>query len=66
MDRPDAPALLIIRTWREDGTDRSFRAQIRMTADTSSGSTTTVNVADPDRVVDVVRAFLNGEPTFSV
>ncbi len=62
MNRPDSPALLIIKTWREDRSDGSFRAHIRIAADISSGAASTINVADPDRVVDVVRAFLDGEP----
>ena len=60
MDQPDPPALLIIRTWREDGSAQSFRAQIRIAADNSSGSASTINVAYPERVLDVVRAFLDG------
>jgi hypothetical protein len=54
-------SLMIIRTWREDGSDRSFRAQIRVAPDASSGSSSTMHVADPDAVVEVVRAFLRGE-----
>ena len=56
------PSLLIVRTWREDGADRPFRAQIRIAMDVSSGSTETVTVADPDRALAIVRAFLTGEP----
>jgi hypothetical protein len=54
-------SLMIIRTWREDGSDRSFRAQIRVATDASTGSSSTMHVADPDAVVEVVRAFLRGE-----
>jgi hypothetical protein len=56
------PSLLIVRTWREDAADRPFRAQIRIAMDVSSGSTETVTVADPDRALAIVRAFLTGEP----
>jgi hypothetical protein len=51
-------ALLMIRTWHEDGSDHPFRAQIRVATDISSGAASTVNVADPDAVVEIVRAFL--------
>jgi hypothetical protein len=64
MDGPVAPAVLIIRTWREAGSDDSFRAQIRVATDVSSGTSSTINVADRDRVLAIVRAFLHGdEPT---
>jgi len=56
------PSLLIFRTWREDGSDRPFRAQIRIAMDVSSGSAAIVNVADPDRALAIIRAFLTGEP----
>lgn len=62
MNSPETPGLLILKAWREDGSDRSFRAQIRIAPDVSSGSAFTVNVADPDHVFHVVRAFLAGEP----
>jgi hypothetical protein len=61
MDDPGKSSLVIIRTWREDGSDRSFRAQIRVAMDVSSGSSSTVHVADPDAVLEAVRAFLQGE-----
>ena len=61
MDDRVRPSLLILRTWREDGSDRSFRAQIRVAMDVSSGSSSTVHVADPDAVLKAVRAFLQGE-----
>ena len=51
---------MILRTWREDGSDRSFRAQIRVAMDVASGSSSTVHVADPDAVVEIVRMFLRG------
>lgn len=56
------PSLLIVRTWREDGSDRPFRAQIRIAMDVSSGLAATVSVADPDHAMAIVRAFLRGEP----
>ena len=66
MDELVRPALLIIRTWREDASDRFFRAQVRVVADVSSGSSSTMNLADPDEVLEVVRAFLRGESLESV
>jgi hypothetical protein len=54
-------SVLIIRTWREDGSDRSFRAQIRLAIDVSTGSSSTIHLADPDAVVEVVRAFVRGD-----
>ena len=56
------PSLLIVRTWREDGSDRPFRAQIRIAMDVALGTTETVSVADPHRALAIVRAFLTGEP----
>ncbi|HSL10704.1 MAG TPA: hypothetical protein VLA82_05265 [Actinomycetota bacterium] len=61
MDDRVRPSVLIIRTWREDGSDRSFRAQIRVATDVSSGSSSTVHVADPDAALEVVRGFLHGK-----
>jgi len=52
-------SLLLIRTWREQGSERSFRAQIRIATDLSSGFASTLNVADPERVIETVRAFLD-------
>jgi hypothetical protein len=49
--------LLIIRTWREEGSDAPFRAQIRVIDDDSSGDFP-VNVVELDDVISVVRAFL--------
>ena len=56
MDEPVTCALLIIRTWREDSD--AFRAQIRLVKDTSSSTSSIINVAAPEGVLDVVRAFL--------
>ena len=61
MDERVTPALLIIRTWREDGSDASFRAQIRVATDVSSGSSSVFHLADADAVLELVRAFLRGE-----
>jgi len=44
------------RTWRED--TETFRAQVRLIKDISSGSSSTINLAAPDGVLEVVRAFL--------
>jgi hypothetical protein len=57
----EAPtALLIIRTWREEGSARPFRAQVRIANDVSSGYSSTVTVTDPSRVLEEVRVFLKG------
>jgi hypothetical protein len=61
MDERVMPALLIIRTWREDGSDASFRAQIRVAPDASSGSSSVFHLADADGVLELVRAFLRGD-----
>jgi hypothetical protein len=53
-------SLLMIRTWTEADADRPFRAQIRIATDVSSGTASTVNVADTDSVIEIVRAFLAG------
>ena len=59
-------ALLVIRTWSEEGSDHPLRAQIRIATDVSSGFTSTVNVADPERVLEIVRAFLEPRPSGGV
>jgi hypothetical protein len=59
MTKTAPAALLMIRTWEEDGSDPSFRAQIRVATDLSSGFASTINVTDHDRVVEIVRAFLD-------
>jgi len=57
MEEPVTCALLIIRTWREDS--EAFRAQIRLVEDIATGSSSTINVAAPEGVLEVVRAFLH-------
>jgi hypothetical protein len=52
----------MIRTWQEEGSDRPFRAQIRIVTDLSSGPTSTVNVADRDGVIEAVQGFLEAWP----
>jgi hypothetical protein len=62
MMKSSPTALLMIRTWEEEGADQPFRAQIRIVADLPSGFASTTNVADPDRVIEIVHAFLDGSP----
>jgi hypothetical protein len=50
--------LLILRTWREEGSDDPLRAQIRIANDVSSRSAATVNVADISAALEIVREFL--------
>ena len=58
MDDPRRAGLLIIRTWREDGSDSPLRAEIRITDDVSSGSASSVTVAEMERALEIVRVFL--------
>jgi hypothetical protein len=51
-------ALLMVRAWREDGSDNPLRAEIRLTNDVSSGFQHQLTVADTEKVVEAVRAFL--------
>ena len=62
MSKGYPTALLMIRTWREDEAERPFRAQIHVSTDLSAGLAPTINVADPDRVLEIVRTFLEGPP----
>ena len=60
MSEPARMALLMIRTWREEGSELPFRAQVRTATDRSSGFVSTVNVAGREQVVELVRTFLGG------
>jgi hypothetical protein len=55
-----ASALLIIRTWREEGSTRPFRAQVSVASDVTAGYSSTITLTDPSRVLEEVRAFLEG------
>jgi hypothetical protein len=66
MDDPIPTALLIIRTWREEGADEPFRAQVRIAQDVSSGSTSVHNVADVGGVLEIVHSFLQPSSPTSV
>jgi hypothetical protein len=59
MTKPAPVALLMIRTWQEDGSEQPFRAQIRIATDLSSGFASSVNVAQRDSVLEIVREFLD-------
>jgi hypothetical protein len=50
--------VLILRVWLEQGSTTLFRATIRMTPDVGAAPPVSVSVATPDKVVDVVRGFL--------
>jgi hypothetical protein len=52
-------ALLTVRAWCEDGSEHPLRAEIRLTNDVSSGFQHALAVADVERVVEAVRAFLD-------
>ncbi len=58
MDDPPRAGLLIIRTWREDGSDSPLRAEVRITHDVSSGSASSVTVAEVEGVLEIVQRFL--------
>ena len=60
MDDMPVVALLTIRAWCEEGSSDPLRAQIRMTSDVSSGFQTVEVVAQRERVLDAVKAFLDG------
>lgn len=60
MDDMPVVALLTIRTWLEEGSSDPLRAEIRMTSDVSSGFQTVEVVAQRERVMDAVKAFLDG------
>jgi len=51
-------ALLTIRAWCEDGSEHPLRAEIRLTNDVALGFQHALTVADAERVVEAVRAFL--------
>jgi hypothetical protein len=53
-----ATAFLTIRAWCEEGSEHPLRAQVRLTRDVASGFQSTLTVADTERVMDAVRAFL--------
>ena len=59
MDEIPMVALLTIRAWCEEGSSDPLRAEIRMTSDVSSGFQTVEVVAQRQRVMDAVKAFLD-------
>jgi hypothetical protein len=54
----DRTGLLTIRAYVEPLSTSPLRAEVRLTADVSQGIQRTVALADPDRVVELVRAWL--------
>jgi hypothetical protein len=52
--------LLIIRAWLEGESTEPLRAHVRVTDDVSEGIQRTVTLAKPDRVSDLVDAWLRG------
>jgi hypothetical protein len=52
--------LLIIRAWTEEGSAKPLRAQVRITGDISTGIERTLTLAQPDAVVELVDAWLQG------
>ncbi len=52
--------LLIIRAWVESGSTEPLRAQIRVTADVSTGIQRTVTLDQPGAVGELVNAWLAG------
>ena len=52
-------ALLVIRVWRETESAFPLRAEIRMTHDVSIGFERTINAADIDTVLRLVREWLS-------
>lgn len=50
--------VLILRIWLEQDSPRPFRAHIRMTADVGLVPSTSLYLAEPGEVVEVVREFL--------
>ena len=57
MPRPTT-GLLIIRAWIENGSTKPLRAQIRLTADVSTGITNELTLADAASVTAAVGAWL--------
>jgi hypothetical protein len=58
MSERSPVALLTIRAWCEEGSDRPLRAEIRLTEDVSAGFQHHLTVAHTESVFEVVRAFL--------
>lgn len=54
----DRTALLIIRAWIEEGSSEPLRAQIRLTADISSGFERTLTLARAGAVYATVQEWL--------
>jgi len=52
-------ALLTIRAWCEEGSQRPLRAEIRSAEDVATGFGATVTLVHPDDVMEAVRAFLD-------
>lgn len=55
----ESTGLLIIRAYVESGSSSPLRAEIRLTSDVSVGIERTVNLVDPEVVVQVVRTWLD-------
>ncbi len=53
-------ALLVLRVWMEEGSDRPLRAYIRQTADISRGFEVATVETDVEATVASVRAWLQG------
>jgi hypothetical protein len=59
MNERSRVALLTIRAWCEDRSDDPLRAEIRLTRDVSCGFQRQLTVAQTDKVLEAVRAFLD-------
>jgi len=59
MNQRSPVGLLTIRAWCEDRSDDPLRAEIRLTNDVSSGFQRQLTVAQTEKVVEAVRAFLD-------
>ena len=57
--RTDNTALLTIRAYVEPMSTSPLRAEVRLTTDVSIGIQLTVSLADPERVAQLVRAWLD-------
>ncbi len=58
MNQRSPVALLTIRAWCEDGSDDPLRAEIRLTNDVSAGFQEHLTVAQTEKAIEAVRAFL--------
>jgi hypothetical protein len=51
-------ALIVIRVWCEEGSDRPFRGEMRTAADVASGLSSPQTFLYPDDLIEVVRGFV--------